>query len=263
MQDITTQSTTESINEIDFSLIKLLPNGKVNARNLWQFFGSKKEFSNWIKNLIEDYDFEETKDFDKIIKPHENNKTDYELTINCAKEISMVSKTEQGKNARKYFIAMEQKAKTQLSSKDSLHLQLFSNDPLVIATAHKALVQLETAPLLEKIEEDKPMVEFASTIVVAQNSITMGEFSKLLPSEWNLGEVLLFKLLRSKNILCCERSNWNNPLQQYISSGYFEVQEKSYISPVNNKPTIYLITKISGKGQVWLIKKLKDYGYGN
>lgn len=107
-------SAVETINTVDFTLISLLPNGRIEARNLWEFLESKKDFSDWIKNLVEEYDFEAGKEvFHKtVVNPNGGRpRFDYELTIDCAKEICMVSKTERGRQARKYFIAMEQRAR--------------------------------------------------------------------------------------------------------------------------------------------------------
>lgn len=100
--------------EVDFSLIELLPNGRVDARNLQIFLESSQQFADWMKSLIENYDFQEGFEvFHKNVKNPNGGRprTEYELSISCAKEICMVSRSEKGKQARKYFIAMEEKAK--------------------------------------------------------------------------------------------------------------------------------------------------------
>lgn len=93
-------------------------NGKkaVNARELHQFLESKQEFSNWIKGRIEKYGFVENQDyssFDNIIK-RESGATvrkEYALSLDMAKELSMVENNEKGRLARKYFIECEKIAK--------------------------------------------------------------------------------------------------------------------------------------------------------
>jgi len=115
--------------ELDFNLIEV-KDGKVNARGLWQFLEIGKEFANWIKDLIQKYDFLEGEDFDKIVKPQENNKKDYLLEIDTAKEIAMVSNTENGKKARRYFIECEKK----LKEKSQPNKQLSTVDVLELAT---------------------------------------------------------------------------------------------------------------------------------
>lgn len=87
----------------------------VSARELHQFLGSKQDFSNWIKNRINEYGFIENQDFDVFDKFIENLKggrplKEYAVSLNMAKELSMIEKTDQGRKARQYFIEMEQVA---------------------------------------------------------------------------------------------------------------------------------------------------------
>ena len=84
----------------------------VNARELHTFLESKQDFSTWIKNRIADYDFVENQDFVRFHKKMEaNNATliEYHITLDMAKELSMVERTEKGKQARQYFIECERK----------------------------------------------------------------------------------------------------------------------------------------------------------
>ena len=99
----------------------------VSARELHAFLESKQDFSNWINNRIEQYDFVENQDFilvlnqqnkvsNKIIENPKNPKNkggrptkEYFLTLDMAKELSMVERTDKGKQARQYFIECERK----------------------------------------------------------------------------------------------------------------------------------------------------------
>ena len=84
----------------------------VNARELHSFLESRRDFSTWIKTRIADYDFVENQDFVRFPQKGEaNNATliEYALTLDMAKELSMVERNEKGKQARKYFIECEKK----------------------------------------------------------------------------------------------------------------------------------------------------------
>ena len=88
----------------------------VNARELHQFLEVKSDFNNWIKNRISDYGFTENQDFEVFVKNNENSQggrplKEYIISIDMAKELSMVERNEKGKLARLYFIEMEKKAK--------------------------------------------------------------------------------------------------------------------------------------------------------
>jgi phage anti-repressor protein len=105
----------------------------VNARELYNFLEVTKNFSNWIKEKIKRWEFVENEDYarifydvsGKVLKiSHDKNgrmeecgfanliyKIEYALTIDCAKEISMVQNNDKGREARKYFIAVEKEWK--------------------------------------------------------------------------------------------------------------------------------------------------------
>ena len=105
-------------------LIKLQPqtiNGNtvetVSARELHAFLGVGRDFTNWVKGRISEYDFVENQDFVVFAQTGENStggrpSTEYYITLDMAKELSMVERNDKGKQARKYFIECEKKLHT-------------------------------------------------------------------------------------------------------------------------------------------------------
>ncbi|OQX10863.1 MAG: hypothetical protein BWK73_19085 [Thiothrix lacustris] len=89
----------------------------VNARDLYNFLEVGRDFSNWIKGRIEEYGFVENQDFGIFAKMGVNSSTrgrkavDYFLTLEMAKELAMVEKNDKGREARRYFIECERRAK--------------------------------------------------------------------------------------------------------------------------------------------------------
>ena len=83
----------------------------VNARELHAFLEVRSKFADWIKNRISEYDFTVNQDFTTVSKNLENGgrSIDYYITLDMAKELSMVERNEQGKQARKYFIECEKR----------------------------------------------------------------------------------------------------------------------------------------------------------
>lgn len=89
----------------------------VNARELHSFLESKQHFADWIKNRINDFGFMQDTDFivHKIMNEKKQVVTaDYFLSLDMAKELSMVERNEKGKQARQYFIECEKTVKQQL-----------------------------------------------------------------------------------------------------------------------------------------------------
>ncbi len=103
-------------------LIKITEqNGKqaVSARELHSFLEIKDKFADWIKRMfeygfIENIDYQSLSDFSE--KPNGGRPLiNYALTLDCAKEISMLQRSEKGKQARQYFIECEKRLKKPLS----------------------------------------------------------------------------------------------------------------------------------------------------
>ena len=80
----------------------------VDARELHAFLGAATQFSVWAKRRIEEYGFVSGQDY-WVLKNDVNEFKDFQLSIDMAKELCMVERTEKGRQARKYFIEVENK----------------------------------------------------------------------------------------------------------------------------------------------------------
>ncbi|WP_162505820.1 antA/AntB antirepressor family protein [Candidatus Arsenophonus triatominarum] len=83
----------------------------VNARDLHAFLEIKSRFNDWIKNRIREYNFIENLDFITLTKNlvGGGSRVDYHISLDMAKELSMVERNEKGKQARQYFIECERR----------------------------------------------------------------------------------------------------------------------------------------------------------
>lgn len=131
-------------------------------------------------------------------------------------------------------------------------------DPDYLIRLATALKEEKDARLLaeQKIEEQRPLVDFANQVSGTTSLIDMNQMAKLLKDEHiSIGRNRLFEILRQKEIL---RSN-NEPYQRYIESGYFKLKEGTYETPYGTKT--YCKTLVTGKGQIWITEKLrKEFG---
>ena len=122
------------------------------------------------------------------------------------------------------------------------------SEALLLAGQQAALAE-ERQRLLE---QQKPKVEFAETVERSDGTLSIGEFAKLLPKEWEIGRNKLFKWLRDNKYLMKD----NVPYQRYVNEGLFEVIEK--VSEYDSQDYINLLTLITGKGQLYVTGKLKE-----
>ena len=145
----------------------------VSARDLHEFLELSKRFSAWIGTYInnEDYGFVEGEDFTSVLTSTVVNNgakrelQDYAITIEMAKELSMLSKSSRGKEARKYFIECEKKLKQQQLQTPTTYLE-----------ALKALVAVE--------EEKLKLQEANKTLTIENDLLSKQEY------EWADAELI-------------------------------------------------------------------------
>ncbi len=98
-----------------------------------------------------------------------------------------------------------------------------------------------------------PKVEFADRVGEA-SGILIGNFAKVV----GIGPNKLFAWMRDHKILIASGSRRNVPMQEYMDRGYFTVKETAVNT--NHGIQISFTTKITGRGQQWLTRKLLDNG---
>ena len=171
-------------------LIKIkTENGKqlVSARELYEFLGLSKRFSSWFETYSknEDYGFIENEDFTSVLSSTvvnngaERQLQDYAITIDMAKELSMLSKTEKGKQARKYFIqcekALKENTQTLNTSELSPELQMFGN--LYKAIANQ---ELEQKKIKAEIQDTKDQLQGIRDVVALTPNAWRKDTSSLI-----------------------------------------------------------------------------------
>lgn len=171
----------------------------VNARELHAFLGNRQEFANWIKSRIEKYDFVENQDFESFnnIVKRETGATvrkEYALSIDMAKELSMVENNEQGKRARRYFIECEKVATKQSSLiDDKLKVIDFATKFLNLNEVSKLkMLKSVTEPLglpTPDYVQSKGVLKSARELLKERNSCLSSQaFNKLAIKEGYLEE---------------------------------------------------------------------------
>lgn len=91
----------------------------VSARDLHRFLEVNSKFADWIKNRIAKYGFEDGADFVTVSKKLESGgiQHEYHISLDMAKELSMVENNQKGRQARRYFIQCEKKARGDVQGK--------------------------------------------------------------------------------------------------------------------------------------------------
>lgn len=215
----------------------------VSARELHEFLEIGTQFSKWFSRMCE-YGFEKNQDFilvsQKCLTNNPKNpftvKDDYAITLDMAKELSMIQRTEKGKQARQYFIACEKKLK-EISNKDTMLPQDY-------LSALKALVKSEEEKALMQ-----PQVEYYKNVLNPSAYIKMVTITAIAKDLGMTAQKLNKKLSELKIIYKGKDKNW------YLYSDY-QNKIPEYADYVINEHGQTL--KFTEKGREWIINLISN-----
>ncbi|MGR7993820.1 antA/AntB antirepressor family protein [Xanthobacter sp. ZOL 2024] len=152
----------------------------VDARELHAFLQVGKVFAAWITERIAQYGFEQGRDFE-VFSETGNNPSggrpskEYAITLDMAKELSMVERNDQGKKARAHFIECERVAR-EVKPIDPIQVL---NDPAamrgLLLTYSEKVLALEA-----KVEEQGEKVAALDRIATADGSLCITDAAKAL-----------------------------------------------------------------------------------
>lgn len=170
MKEEITNSTTQTPIEV---ALKIDENGMTTASNLYLFLELEpKNFSHWcLRNIKKNKFAVENEDYIVFVLKDENlggrPKTDYKLTSDFAKKLSMTGNTYRHEQARQYFIACETGLKIatkKLQSQNTIDFKPIT-DVLTAITNNMAQLQQDMTQLKESqqsLQKQIPKKKFSS-----------------------------------------------------------------------------------------------------
>lgn len=174
----------------------------VSARELHEVLGIEKRFSAWFES--NSHGFVEGEDFSGAYLEVQSNQyggtkelQDYNMTVDMAKHICLMSRTDKGKLCRQYLIDLEKAWNTPE--------QVMAR---ALRLADVTIEKLKTDKILleKKIEDDKPKTIFADAVSSSRTSILVGELAKLIKQNgYDIGQNRLFSWMRDNGYLISRR----------------------------------------------------------
>lgn len=211
----------------------------VSARDLHAALEVKDHFKDWFPRMC-DYGFEEGKDFCGFLRESSGGRParDAEITIEMAKEICMLQRSEKGKQARQYFIQLEKAW----------------NSPEKVMARALQIASDKIKGLQAKIEEDAPAVRFANAITGCDTNILVRDMAKLLKQNGvDTGEKRFYWTLRNDGFLIKGGSDYNMPTQRAMEMGLFFVKETPRFTKESG--IIDRVTTVTPKGQRYFLNR--------
>lgn len=216
----------------------------VSARELHDALQIQTKFKDWFPRMAE-YGFTEGEDFNPLkfeqVQIEGNRQVtrevkDYQITLEMAKQICMIQRTEIGRKYREYFLQLEK----EWNSPEKVMAR-------ALDYAHKTIAELTL-----KNEEMKPKALFADSVSASDDCILMRDLAKLIKQNGvNIGGNRLWEWMREHEYIC---KGSTQPTQLAMDMGLFHVIERT-VQISNGSPRIKPTTKVTGKGQQYFINK--------
>lgn len=222
----------------------------VSARELYESLKIKTRFNDWFPRMCE-YGFSEGIDFySKMSKTSETGgrpQTDYNISVDMAKQICMIQRTPEGKAIRQYLIDLEKSWNTP---------EQVMARALRMADATINELKEHNTKLLEDNQMMKPKAIFADAVSTSDTCILIGELAKIIKQNGiDIGQNRLFTWMRNKGYLISRKgTDYNMPTQRAIEMELFKIKE-TVIAHSDGSTRISKTVKVTGKGQQYFINK--------
>lgn len=223
------------------------------GRELHEFLGVETPYRIWFPRMLE-YGFTEGKDFNpyKNVRVGEEGSrevarelTDHLLTIDMAKEICMIQRTEVGKQARQYFIQVE---------KDYNSPEKIMARALRIAEKELSTLKLENKVQAQQIAELQPKATYYDLILQCPSLLSVTEIAK----DYGLSAKGLNKILHEQGVQFNQSGVWFL-YSKYQDKGYTSTKTQNYNRPDGTQGS-RVHTYWTQKGRIFLYGLLKEIG---
>ena len=231
----------------------------VSGRELHEALGIKTQYSKWFDRMCE-YGFAENTDYilvsQKCLTNNPRNPytevTDHQMTIDMAKELCMIQRTEIGKRCRVYFLNIEKQWNTP-EAVMARALQI-ANQRLELATHHNTSLIATAAEQAQQIEEMKPKARYYDIVLNSAGVMPISTIAK----DYGKSAIWLNKWLHEHGVQFKQGDMWLL-YQKYADRGY--VQSKTYtVDNCNGNTIAKPRTCWTQKGRLFIYDLLKSEG---
>ena len=216
----------------------------VSARDLHDALETQTPFDKWFPRMCE-YGFIEGADFSTKMSESTGGRpaADADISIDMAKQICMIQRTDKGREIRQYFIDLEKAWNTP----DLVIARGLLAANTLIAEKDKK-IELLTA----ENERMKPKEIFTNAVTASDSSILVRDLAKMIRQNgYPIGEKRLYKWMRENGYIC---QGSTEPTQRAMEMGLFERIVRT-VQRGDKLPLETTTTKVTGKGQVYFINK--------
>ena len=211
----------------------------VSGRELHKALEIQTPYDKWFPRMCE-YGFEDGKDFSTFLSESTGGRpaTDHQLSLDMAKEICMIQRSEIGKRCREYFLQLERKW----------------NSPEAILSRALLLANRKNKELEVKIKADKEKVDFAERVGFSNESFMWHDIANAQAQNGvDIGQNRAIKWGLENQYLCRRKGySYLQPTLKAIKQGLLEVDLRTRSVRITPKGIARLTRDMEDDRQGWL-----------
>ena len=225
----------------------------LSARELHEFLEVKSKYADWFKNMSA-YGFEENIDYRTISKNLENGgrKKDHEITLDMAKEIAMIQRSEKGKQIRQYFLELERKWNSPEAVMNRALEYSRKQVKALLQTNEK--LELENKMKDQQLNELKPKADYYDQILQSKSLVLISQIAK----DYGYGAPTMNKKLHELGVQYKQGGQWLL-YSKYQNKGYTHSRTIN-ITRSDGRSDVRMQTEWTQKGRLFLYELLKKNG---
>lgn len=225
------------------------------GRELHEVLQINTKYADWFSRMCK-YGFNEGIDYFSILRnksdvPVGRPLNDHQLTIQMAKELCMLQRTEIGKKYRQYFIELEEKWNSPESIM-SRALQL-AKIQLEKVKSQNIFLENEISEQKRQISELQPKAHYYDAVLNCNDLVSISTIAK----DYGWSASKMNQYLHEKGVQFKQGNIWLL-YQKYAESGYTKTKTREYSIPMGSIHKIH--TYWTQKGRRFIYELLKNNG---
>ena len=229
------------------------------GRDLHEKLGIKTAYKDWFPRMCE-YGFDENVDYVLVAQKRATNNPknpettvkDHQLTLDMAKQICMIQRSDLGRQYREYFLEIERRWNDPVTS--MARSLVYANRQLASVTGQLEEAKRGLDEANRRIGKLEPKAAYYDTVANADGSTSFRETAKL----FKVGEKKFTAFIEQSKLCYRDIHKRLIPYAERQKSGWFEVKEVTITTSEGVKTTLY--TKITPKGRTEIFRRMQTAG---
>ena len=226
----------------------------VNGRDLHEALQVKTAYKDWFPRMCE-YGFVEDRDFCSFLSESSGGRpaVNHQLTIDMAKQLCMIQRTDIGRKFRQYFIQVEEA----WNSPEVIMARAlqFANQQLALLSQQNMALTETVAIQNQQITEMKPKVSYYDVVLNCKDLISTSAIAK----DYGKSAIWMNRYLHEKGVQFKQGDIWLL-YQRYVREGYTSTKTHTYPG-TNGETHTKVHTYWTQKGRLFIYELMKSDGY--